>query len=89
MFEIILAAFFGALKVAGMVTFAYLFYWRVIDYAHCVWFYSKQGRDACILTPGHMPMLGNIIQVVKSMLKSRREGDNYHVMQHVVDGTVP
>ena len=67
----------------------YLVYWRVIDYACLVRFYGKQGRDVCILAPWHMPMFGSIFNVVYSMIKSKREGDNYHVSRHVINHTIP
>jgi len=34
-------------------------------------------------------MLGNVIQVIQSALKSYREGDNYFIMKHVFDSAVP
>lgn len=43
----------------------------------------------CALVPGHLPVLGNVIQVIQSALKSYREGDNYFIMKHVFDSTVP
>ena len=58
------AGIFAVLKIAGLALFTYVFYWRVIDYAHCVWFYGRQGRNVCVLTPGHWPLLGNVIQVI-------------------------
>ena len=64
MFDILIWACLTLAKVAGLGIILYLFYWRVIDYAHCVWFYGRQGREVCALTPGHMPMFGNLFQVI-------------------------
>ena len=85
MIDIIVTGGIALFKTCGLLLLAYIFYWRVIDYAHCVWFYGRQGKEICALTPGHLPVLGNIVQCVKSMLKSYREGDNFHIMRHVFD----
>lgn len=61
MFDLVYLSGIALLKLAGMTLMAYLFYWRVIDYAHCVWFYGRQGQNVCELCPGHMPLLGNIV----------------------------
>ena len=66
MIELIWAYTIIVLKVFGLATFCYLFYWKVIDYAHSVWFYSRQGKDVCALVPGHLPLIGNAIQVLNS-----------------------
>ena len=29
------------LKVVGLLIFSYVFYWKVIDYAHGMWFYTR------------------------------------------------
>ena len=38
-----------------------------------------------MIAPGYLPIIGNMILVLQSMLKSRRDGDNYHVLKHCVD----
>ena len=61
-----------SLKGLCLITLCYLFYWRVIDYIHAVWFYGRQGRDVAALTPGHLPFIGNLINIIKSMIKSHK-----------------
>ena len=82
-------ALLPSLKVLGILLFLYIFYWRVIDYAHAVWFYGRQGKDVARLCPGHLPFIGNLIQVAQSYLKSRRDKDNFYIMTHVLEWTVP
>ena len=79
---------FGSIKIVGCLLFSYLFYWRVIDYAHCVWFYGRQGRNVTALTPGHLPLIGNLFNVIHSIVKSYRDGDNYHICKHIFDSNV-
>ena len=86
--DMICAVLFGSLKLLGIVAFCYIFYHRVIDYAHSVWFYGRQGSEATALSPGHLPLFGNLLQVPQSYLKSRREGDNFHIIKHLFDWSV-
>ena len=60
-----------------------------MDYLHAAWFYSRQGKDVAIVTPRFMPVFGNLFNILQSYLKSRREGDNYHILKHMLDETVP
>ncbi len=57
-------ALLPSLKLIGIVLAVYIFYWRVFDYAHAVWFYKRQGQDVCRLSPGHMPVIGNLIGAI-------------------------
>ena len=88
MLSIIWTCLVITLKVLGITLCSYLFYWRVIDYAYSVWFYGRQGKDVVVCTPGHMPFFGNLFQIIWSMIKSKREGDNYHIAKHVLDYAV-
>ena len=38
------------------------------------------------MVPGHLPLIGNAIQVLQSSLKSKRKGDNFFLLQHMYDG---
>ena len=80
MLDLIWTIILTSLKAIALIVFCYLFYWRVIDYLYAVWFYGRQGRDTAVISPGFLPFLGNLIPVLKSFEKSRRDGDNYHVM---------
>ncbi len=61
MLDIVWAGVIVTLKVIGILVFGWFFYWRVIDYAHAVSFYGRQGKDVCALVPGHLPFIGNVI----------------------------
>ena len=89
MLGILFACTLAMLKVLGVLLAAYVFYWRVFDYILGWRFYSRQGKDVVRITPGFLPLLGNLIQVVQSMIKSKHEGDNYFVMKHVFDRCLP
>lgn len=89
MLDVLLVCTLSTLKVFGVLLAAYVFYWRVYDYILGWRFYSRQGQDVALITPGFLPLLGNLVQVVQSMIKSKREGDNYFVMKNVFDRCLP
>ena len=66
MLDVVLSILVGSVKVIFTALFVYVVYWRVIDYYHSVWFYSRQGTDVVTFTKGHMPVIGNLIQVLRS-----------------------
>ena len=47
MIEVIWTLVIASLKMLGMAIAAYLFYYRVWDYARAVWFYKAQGEHVC------------------------------------------
>ena len=85
MLIVLWSALILCLKALGLAFLSYLFYWRVIDYAHSVWFYGNQDKETVVIMPGHLPLLGNLVQIAQSMWKSYKEGDNYFVLKHALD----
>ena len=77
------------IQITGLWFGLYIFYYRVVDYLHAVWFYSRQGKDVAIITPRFMPIFGNLFNILQSYKQSAVEGDNYHVLKHMIDETVP
>ena len=88
MIEFLLCLVWATVKLCGYTLLAYLVYYKVIDYAHCVWFYGRQGKDIVLLIPGHLPFIGHAIPILKSVLKSWRLGDNKFLMQHFWDDAI-
>ena len=41
MLDVLFSGVVMLLKALGVLLLAYMFYWRVIDYAHCVYFYGR------------------------------------------------
>ena len=85
MIDVLLSLTLALFKALALAAASYLFYWKVFDYTHAVYFYRKQGDNVCKLGWFHLPLVGNVFLILWSAWKSYRENDNYFIMKHGFD----
>ena len=85
MLDILLSLTLALIKAVALAAFLYIFYWKVIDYAHAVYFYKSQGDNVCKLGWLHLPLIGNAFLIIWSAWKSYKDNDNYFCMKNGFD----